>query len=188
MPRARRRPARSARRQRAPRRRRPWPGRRARGRTLPSRTEHPPRAGRACRALAPRGRRGARRSSARARRRPSERRGGALARTIERRRPIRSESGPQSQTPTAMAITTAEIVSPAPAGPTWKSRPSSGRIACVEYIVANMPALPRRKPAMPRASRTRASIAARRRAIRCAGGNTVARSAIRPLTPTGGGG
>ena len=72
----------------------------------------------------------------------------ALATTIDRRRPIRSESGPQSQTPAATAITTAEIVSPVPAGPTSNVRPMSGRIACVEYIVANIPALPSRKPAI----------------------------------------
>ena len=65
---------------------------------------------------------------------------------IDRRRPIRSESGPQSQTPAATAATTAEIVSPVPAGPTSNVRPMSGRIACVEYIVANIPALPSRKP------------------------------------------
>jgi len=72
----------------------------------------------------------------------------ALATTIDRRRPIRSERGPQSHTPAATAATTAEIVRPVPAGPTWKVRPMSGRIAWVEYIVANIPALPSRKPAI----------------------------------------
>ena len=109
---------------------------------------------------------------------------------IDRRRPIRSESGPQSQTPAATAATTAEIVSPVPAGPTWKVRPMSGRIAWVEYIVANIPALPSRKPAIAptRAApgRTPASAAAspilRRYRLQCQG-NTVARSHRSPLTP-----
>src|SRR5437899_12287651 len=44
---------------------------------------------------------------------------------------------------------TIEIVSPASEGLTWNARPSCGRIACVEYVTANMPAAPSRKPAMP---------------------------------------
>jgi hypothetical protein len=56
----------------------------------------------------------------------------ALASSSDCRRPIRSDRGPQTHTPTAIATTTAETVSPARAGPTWKLRPSSGRIACVE--------------------------------------------------------
>src|SRR6266852_6047517 len=44
---------------------------------------------------------------------------------------------------------TIEIVSPASEGLTWNARPSCGRIACVEYGPANMPAAPSRKPAMP---------------------------------------
>src|SRR5258708_1352940 len=44
---------------------------------------------------------------------------------------------------------TIEIVSPASEGLTWNARPNCGRIACVEYVTANMPAAPSRKPAMP---------------------------------------
>src|SRR5438093_10327618 len=72
-----------------------------------------------------------------------------LASTIERLRPQRSERGPQIHAPHASASTTTEIVSPASAGLTWKARPSCGRIACVEYVTANMPAAPSMKPAMP---------------------------------------
>jgi hypothetical protein len=42
---------------------------------------------------------------------------------------------------------TIETVSPASAALTPKSRESSGRIACVEYMTANIPAAPSRKPA-----------------------------------------
>src|SRR6476646_7589901 len=73
----------------------------------------------------------------------------ALASTIECLRPYRSESGPQIHAPRASARTTTEIVSPASDGVTWNVRPSCGRIACVEYVTANMPAAPSRKPAMP---------------------------------------
>ena len=73
----------------------------------------------------------------------------ADAAIIVRRLPSRSESGPQSHTLTATARTTAETVSPARAGPTAKSRPSSGRIACVEYIDANIPEAPSRNAAIP---------------------------------------
>ncbi len=72
-----------------------------------------------------------------------------LASTIERLRPMRSESGPQIHAPHASANTTTEIVRPASAGLTLKARPSCGRIACVEYVTANMPAAPSRKPPMP---------------------------------------
>ena len=60
---------------------------------------------------------------------------------------MRSETGPQTNPPTATASTTNEIVRPARDGLTSKSRESSGRIACVEYIVANIPAAPSMKPA-----------------------------------------
>ena len=69
-----------------------------------------------------------------------------LARRIARGRPILSESGPQANPPIATASTTTETESPARDGLTSKSRESSGRIACVEYIVANMPVAPSRKP------------------------------------------
>src|SRR6266849_6335375 len=81
-----------------------------------------------------------------------------LASTIERLRPIRSESGPQTQAPHASASTTTEIVSPASAGLTWNARPSCGRIACVEYVTANMPAAPSRNPAIPPAPSRRVEI------------------------------
>ena len=70
-----------------------------------------------------------------------------LASRIERGRPMRSDTGPQTHPPTATASTTNEIVRPARDGLTSKSRESSGRIACVEYIVANIPAAPSMKPA-----------------------------------------
>ena len=69
-----------------------------------------------------------------------------LARRIARGRPIRSESGPQANPPIATASTTTEIERPARDGLTSKSRESSGRIACVEYIVANIPVAPSRNP------------------------------------------
>ena len=67
---------------------------------------------------------------------------------IARRRPTRSENGPHSHPPAPTATTTTPTVRPARAGETPNSRPSSGRIAWVEYIVANIAAAPRRKPAM----------------------------------------
>ena len=70
-----------------------------------------------------------------------------LAMRIARGRPIRSETGPQTKPPSATARTTTEIDRPARDGLTSKSRESSGRIACVEYIVANIPAAPSMKPA-----------------------------------------
>src|SRR6478752_2075072 len=70
-----------------------------------------------------------------------------LASRIERGRPIRSETGPHTNPPSATASTTHETVRPARDGLTPKSRESSGRIACVEYIVANIPAAPSMKPA-----------------------------------------
>jgi hypothetical protein len=59
---------------------------------------------------------------------------------------MRSERGPHSQAPSAIAKISTETVSPALAGPTPKLEPSSGRIACVEYIVANIPVAPSRNP------------------------------------------
>ena len=70
-----------------------------------------------------------------------------LAVRIARGRPILSETGPHTKPPTATASTTTEIERPAREGLTPKSRESSGRIACVEYIVANIPAAPSMKPA-----------------------------------------
>ena len=70
------------------------------------------------------------------------------ASTSDARRPIRSDSGPQNQAPTASAPITTEIVRPACDGVTPNSRPSSGRIACVEYITANMAAAANRNGAM----------------------------------------
>src|SRR6476646_4529836 len=82
----------------------------------------------------------------------------ALASTIERLRPYRSDTGPQIHAPIASASTTIEIVRPASEGETWKVRPSCGRIACVEYVTANMPAAPSRKPAMPLESSRRRTL------------------------------
>ena len=59
--------------------------------------------------------------------------------------PVRDR--PQTQPPIATASTTSETESPAWEGLTPKSRESSGRIAWVAYIVANMPAAPSMKPA-----------------------------------------
>ena len=70
-----------------------------------------------------------------------------LAIRIARGRPIRSDTGPQTNPPIATASTTTEIERPARDGLTSKSRDSSGRIACVEYIVANIPAAPSMNPA-----------------------------------------
>ena len=70
-----------------------------------------------------------------------------LAMRIARGRPIRSETGPQTKPPIATASTTTEIDRPARDGLMPKSRDNSGRIAWVEYIVANMPAAPSMKPA-----------------------------------------
>ena len=50
----------------------------------------------------------------------------------------------QIHAPQASASTTTEIVRPACAGLTSKDRPSSGRIAWVESVTANMPAAPSR--------------------------------------------
>ncbi len=72
-----------------------------------------------------------------------------LASRIAFVRPTRSETGPQTQAPSATASTTTEIDSPARDGLTSKARESSGRIACVEYIVANIPAAPSRNAAIP---------------------------------------
>src|SRR6476660_1783173 len=62
---------------------------------------------------------------------------------------MRSESGPQTQAPAATDRTRTETVRPAVDGATPNSLPSSGRIAWVEYMVANMPAAPNRNPHMP---------------------------------------
>src|SRR3954451_20908222 len=71
----------------------------------------------------------------------------ALASTSVFLRPQRSDSGPQTHAPAARTRMTIETVRPAAAALTSKSRESSGRIACVEYMTANIPAAPRRKPA-----------------------------------------
>ena len=72
----------------------------------------------------------------------------AAASTSEARRPIRSDSGPQNQAPTASAPITTEMLSPACDGDTSNSRPSSGRIACVEYMTANIAAAATRNGAI----------------------------------------
>ena len=74
---------------------------------------------------------------------------------------MRSDSGPQNQAPTASAPMTTEIVSPVCDGATEKSRPSSGRIACVEYIAVNIAAAAKRNgpiPPSPVRARARASV------------------------------
>src|SRR4051812_15893434 len=71
----------------------------------------------------------------------------ALASTSVFLRPQRSDSGPHTHAPAARTRITIETVRPAAAALTSKSRESSGRIACVEYMTANIPAAPRRKPA-----------------------------------------
>jgi hypothetical protein len=71
----------------------------------------------------------------------------ALASTSVRLRPQRSDSGPHTHAPIASTTMTIDTVSPASAALTSKSRDSSGRIACVEYMTANIPAAPSRKPA-----------------------------------------
>ena len=77
----------------------------------------------------------------------------ALASTSDARRPIRSDSGPQNQAPTASAPITTEMLSPARDGETSNVRPSSGRIAWVEYMTANIAAAATRNGAMPAAPR-----------------------------------
>ncbi len=72
-----------------------------------------------------------------------------LARRIDRGRPMRSERGPHSHAASASARTRAETLSPARAGLTSKLCESSGRIACVEYIAANIPNAPSRNPRTP---------------------------------------
>src|SRR3954454_5525605 len=71
----------------------------------------------------------------------------ALASTSERLRPQRSDRGPHSHAPAASTRITIDTVRPAAAALTSNSRESSGRIACVEYMTANIPAAPSRKPA-----------------------------------------
>src|SRR4051794_24436775 len=71
----------------------------------------------------------------------------ALASTSVFLRPQRSDSGPHTHAPAARTRITIETVRPAAAALTSKSRDSSGRIACVEYMTANIPAAPRRNPA-----------------------------------------
>ncbi len=75
-----------------------------------------------------------------------------LASRIARVLPTRSETGPHTQAPSATASTTTEIESPALEGLTPNVRESSGRIAWVEYMVANMPAAPSRNAAIPACS------------------------------------
>ena len=75
-----------------------------------------------------------------------------LATRIARVRPIRSETGPHTHPPRATASTTTDTDRPAREGLTPKSLDSSGRIAWVEYIVANIPAAPSMKPASGRES------------------------------------
>src|SRR2546422_678572 len=65
----------------------------------------------------------------------------ALASTSERLRPRRSENDPHAHALAASASTVTVRVKPASAGETSNVRPSSGRIACVEYIVTNIPPL-----------------------------------------------
>jgi hypothetical protein len=72
-----------------------------------------------------------------------------LARTSDARRPMRSDSGPQNHAPTASAPMTTDTVSPVCDGATENSRPSAGRIACVEYIAVNIAAAANRNGPMP---------------------------------------
>ena len=72
----------------------------------------------------------------------------ALASTSDARRPIRSDSGPQNHAPTASAPITTEMLSPACDGETSNSRARSGRIACVEYMTANIAAAATRNGAI----------------------------------------
>src|SRR3954467_14495034 len=71
----------------------------------------------------------------------------ALASTSVFLRPQRSDRGPHTHAPAARTRITIDTVRPACAALTSNSRESSGRIACVEYMTANIPAAPRRKPA-----------------------------------------
>src|SRR2546421_4637115 len=69
----------------------------------------------------------------------------ALAPTMTGLRPMRSESGPAISDPAATASTTADTVSPAVAGGRSNARPSTGRMACVVYMSAKTPAVPRKR-------------------------------------------
>ena len=62
---------------------------------------------------------------------------------------MRSDSGPQNHEPTASAPIVIETVRPVCEGETANARPSSGRIACVEYIAANIDDAPNRNGTMP---------------------------------------
>ena len=72
----------------------------------------------------------------------------ALAAIRQARRPTRSDSGPQIHDPATTATMSTEIVSPARLGVTANTRPISGRMPCVEYIVANIALAPTRNPAI----------------------------------------
>ncbi len=83
----------------------------------------------------------------------------ALASSSEARRPIRSDSGPQNQAPRASAPITTDTLRPACDGLTPNSFPRSGRIACVEYIAANIAQAPNRNGPMPPSTGRRAETA-----------------------------
>src|SRR4051794_6118855 len=108
-----------------------------------------------------------------------------LASTSDARRPMRSDSGPQNHAPTASAPMTTDTVSPVCEGATEKSRPSSGRIACVEYIAVNIAAAANRNgpiPPSPTRARARALVASATRSrlagAGLAGGHAVGRDAL----------
>ena len=78
-----------------------------------------------------------------------------LASTSDARRPMRSDSGPQNHAPTASAPMTTDTVRPVCDGLTSNALPSSGRIACVEYIAVNIAPAAKRNGPMPPSPRTR---------------------------------
>src|SRR5919202_2228293 len=69
----------------------------------------------------------------------------ALAPTMTGCRRMQSESGPAITDPAATASTTADTDSPAVAGGRWNARPSTGRMACVVYMSAKTPAVPKKR-------------------------------------------
>ena len=144
--RARPRAGRSARRRRARRRSTPSRGRRSGARTPRRRTAHRRSAGPACTAPAASGRRAAPRSSARARRR-------SWAAREQAREPDRARTAdavgdrPPDESTDCDRQHDERDREPGARRADSKSRESSGRIACVEYIVANIPAAPSMKPA-----------------------------------------